>query len=144
MESAHAFTSIPILDLSLATSPDTRPKLLRQLHHALVSVGFLYVTNHGVPENTINDLISILPQFFGLPHVDKQEIALCNSPHFLGYSQVGAEMTAGKKDRREQVEFATELEAKYIEGVGMPLYERLIGPNQVGDHLVLGFSALQR
>ncbi|KLJ12375.1 hypothetical protein EMPG_09540 [Blastomyces silverae] len=104
------------------------PALLQKLHYALVSVGFLYVSNHGVPENVIADLVNVLPQLFSLPGAAKDEIALRNSPHFLGYSSVGTETTGGKADRREQVEFATELDVTY--GPGKPLYERLRGPNQ--------------
>ncbi|KAL1983465.1 hypothetical protein VTN96DRAFT_10286 [Rasamsonia emersonii] len=127
---SHAFTSIPIIDLSLASSPSTRSELLHQLRHALTSVGFLYVANHGVPEKVISDLVEALPKLFALPAQAKDEIALRNSPHFLGYSSVGAEMTAGRTDRREQVEFATELEERWAPGCGIPLYERLKGPNQ--------------
>ncbi|KAL2010665.1 hypothetical protein VTN00DRAFT_6472 [Thermoascus crustaceus] len=129
-----SFTSIPIIDLSLASSPQTRPHLLRKLHHALTSVGFLYVSNHGVPSTVISDLVQALPILFALPPEAKEEIALHNSPHFLGYSAVGAETTAGKEDRREQVEFATELEDRWSEGKERGeerlLYERLKGPNQ--------------
>lgn len=130
-DAPHAFTSIPIIDLSLASSPTTRHDLLTQLRHALTSVGFLYVRNHGVPEKVIFDLVDALPRLFAMPAEAKEEIALANSPHFLGYSSVGAEMTAGRTDRREQVEFATELEEKWAPGCGMPVYERLKGPNQV-------------
>lgn len=129
MEPSYAFSEIPTIDLSLAESPATKPELLRQLHYALVSVGFLYVSNHGVPENVISNLVNVLPQLFGLPQAAKDEIALHKSPHFLGYSSVGAETTGGKVDRREQVEFATELDVTYAPG--KPLYERLRGPNQV-------------
>ncbi|EEQ86172.2 oxidoreductase [Blastomyces dermatitidis ER-3] len=122
------FSSIPTIDLSLADSPATKPALLQKLHYALVSVGFLYVSNHGVPENVIADLANVLPQLFSLPEAAKDEIALRNSPHFLGYSRVGTETTGGKADRREQVEFATELDVTY--GPGKPLYERLRGLNQ--------------
>lgn len=130
MASSHEFSEIPVIDLSLASSPETKGLLLKKLHHALVSVGFLYISNHGVPPNVINNLIDILPQFFNLPHGDKQEVALGNSPHFLGYSSAGSETTGGKEDKREQIEFATELSEKYTEGE-TPLYERLRGPNQV-------------
>ncbi|EEP77939.1 predicted protein [Uncinocarpus reesii 1704] len=55
-------------------------------------------------------------------------MALQNSPHFLGYSSLGSETTGGKADRREQVEFATELTA--VASNTAPLYEKLRGPNQ--------------
>ncbi|PGG98472.1 hypothetical protein AJ80_09533 [Polytolypa hystricis UAMH7299] len=130
---SHTFSEIPIIDLSLASSPESRPKLLKRLHHALVSVGFLYISNHGAPESVIKDLVNILPELFSLPEEAKEEIALHNSPHFLGYSSAGAETTGGKADMREQVEFATELEETYTSKA--PLYERLRGPNQWPNHL---------
>ncbi|KAI0521384.1 2OG-Fe(II) oxygenase superfamily protein [Xylaria bambusicola] len=123
-----SFESIPKIDLSLANNPDTLPQLLADLHHALVDVGFLYVSNHGVPSSVISDLVSALPKLFSLNEAAKRAVALENSPHFLGYSGVGTENTGGAADLREQFEFATELTATWREG--LPLYERLRGPNQ--------------
>ncbi|PGG99013.1 hypothetical protein AJ79_08712 [Helicocarpus griseus UAMH5409] len=128
MSPSRTFFEIPTIDLSLAQSPESKPILLKQLRHALLSVGFLYITNHGVSDEVITDLVDVLPKLFSLSDAAKEEIALHNSPHFLGYSNVGAETTGGKADRREQVEFATELNATY--SLGKPLYERLRGPNQ--------------
>lgn len=127
------FSRIPVIDLSLASSPTGRADLLSQLRHAVTAIGFLYISNHGVPEKVITDLVDILPVLFALPRKAKDEVELSNSPHFLGYSKVGAEMTAGAKDRREQFEFATELPDRWGEasGSGRPGYERLKGPNQV-------------
>ncbi|KGO56754.1 Oxoglutarate/iron-dependent dioxygenase [Penicillium expansum] len=107
------FKSIPVLDLSLANSPLTRPKLLQELHHAFTCIGFLYITNHDVPQDVISDLKHALPKLFALDPAEKDKVALHNSPHFLGYSQF---------------EFATELPDLWR--VGLPLYERLKGPNQ--------------
>lgn len=123
-----SFTSIPTLDLSQASNPTTLPHLLTTLRHALVDIGFLYITNHGVPSSTIADLVAALPQLFRLDAAAKRAVALENSPHFLGYSGVGSETTGGAADRREQFEFATELLDTWKEGE--PLYERLRGPNQ--------------
>ncbi|KAI2733740.1 hypothetical protein CBS147332_755 [Penicillium roqueforti] len=122
------FKSIPVIDLSLANSPLARPKLLQELHHALTCIGFLYITNHDVPQDVISDLKDALPKLFALDPAVKEEVALHNSPHFLGYSQVGSETTAGVADKREQFEFATELPDLWR--AGLPLYERLKGPNQ--------------
>ncbi|OIW26219.1 Clavaminate synthase-like protein [Coniochaeta ligniaria NRRL 30616] len=119
---------IPTIDLSLAVDPATRPAVLEKLRHALTDVGFLYLSNHHVPPTVINAVIDSLPTLFGLPSQAKIEVALENSPHFLGYSAVGSEMTAGQADSREQFEFATELIP--IWHPGLPLYERLVGPNQ--------------
>ncbi|KAF1936587.1 2OG-Fe(II) oxygenase [Clathrospora elynae] len=122
------FTSIPIIDLSKVNSPGSKVELLKDLRHALISVGFLYVSNHGVPESITRGLVDGLPQLFSLDDDKKKEVALENSPQFLGYSGTGAETTAGNVDKREQFEFATELVDDWTEG--KPLSERLKGPNQ--------------
>ncbi|WJG34555.1 uncharacterized protein FOBCDRAFT_124784 [Fusarium oxysporum Fo47] len=116
------FTQIPVIDISSPT-----PQTLSNLRTALAEIGFLYISNHSVPTSTITSLVNILPELFSLPPEAKQEIALENSPHFLGYSAAGTETTAGKADLREQVELATELERAPD---GAPLYDGLRGPNQ--------------
>lgn len=124
------FTEIPRIDLSL---DEDSPQLLIPLRHALTRVGFLYIEKHGVPKPVISGLVDALPKLFELPASSKAEVALCCSPHFLGYSGDGSETTAGKPDRREQFEFATELPATWTEHSGLPLCERLRGPNQVSN-----------
>ncbi|KAM3072346.1 hypothetical protein ACMFMG_009155 [Clarireedia jacksonii] len=122
------FTKIPILDLDLANNLSTKPQLLEELRHILLDVGFLYIKNHGVPANVIDALVEALPALFALSDDQKRDIALENSPHFLGYSGLGAEKTAQVADQREQFEFATEMPSQWAEGD--PLYKRLWGPNQ--------------
>jgi isopenicillin N synthase-like dioxygenase len=123
------FTSIPVIDLDKASNQDTKVDLLSDLRHALTDVGFLYVFNHGISKTVISDLVDALPRLFSLSQQEKEEVALKKSPHFLGYSDTGAERTAGKTDAREQFEFATELLDEWKKG--QPLAERLKGPNQV-------------
>ncbi|UKZ57233.1 hypothetical protein TrVGV298_011086 [Trichoderma virens] len=126
--STNNFQEIPVIDLALADDPKSLPALLSALRVALIDIGFLYVSNHKVPSQVIQDLVDILPILFGLPDNAKNKIALENSKHFLGYSAVGSETTAAKADAREQVEFATELTA--VSDPNAPLYESLRGPNQ--------------
>jgi isopenicillin N synthase-like dioxygenase len=132
------FTSIPVIDLAKANNHGSRAQFLSDLRYALTNVGFLYVSNHGISETVIKDLVDVLPRLFSLPEHEKQEVALGNSPHFLGYSGTGAEKTAGKADAREQFEFATELANDWKEG--KPLAERLKGPNQVCAPVVRQFG----
>ncbi|TGO50089.1 hypothetical protein BCON_0192g00160 [Botryotinia convoluta] len=122
------FSEIPILDLGLADDASTKPQFLKELKHVLLNVGFLYVKNHGVPKDTVDELVNALPSLFALPDEEKNSIALEKSPHFLGYSGMGAETTAQVSDQREQFEFATELESSWAEGD--PIYKQLLGPNQ--------------
>lgn len=54
-----------------------------------------------------------------------------NSPHFLGYSRLGAEITKGAVDYREQFDIATDHVCRWS-GPTDPDYYRLWGPSQVG------------
>lgn len=129
MATGDNFTSIPRLDLSLVSSPTTEPQLLSQLRHTLINVGFLYIENHGISSEATQGLQNALPKLFALPSEAKEEVALSKSPHFLGYSADGSETTAGKTDRREQFEFANELDETWTNE--KELSERLRGPNAV-------------
>jgi isopenicillin N synthase-like dioxygenase len=130
---------IPVIDLSLAPSPSTKPKLLASLRHALLEVGFLYLSNHSLPSSTIQDLVDLLAPLFGLPPNVKEMVGLVKSPHFLGYSSFGHEITAGKQDAREQYEFANDCAAagqlhRSVKGNGSePLFTRLLGCSQYPD-----------
>jgi isopenicillin N synthase-like dioxygenase len=125
-----SFSQIPVFDLARAQDPETRSQSLLDLRRALVQVGFLYVRNHNVPSAIIERLIGALPSLFALPDAVKDDVALINSPHFLGYSKFGSEQTAKRADQREQFEFANELPTTFRAEDGDPLFMRLHGPNQ--------------
>lgn len=57
-----------------------------------------------------------------------------NAPSFLGYSQLSAEITAGKVDHREQIDLSTE---HPVPAPGAPPYENLLAPNQWPSETVL-------
>ena len=66
-----SFDSIPILDLSEAKDPATKPQFLDQLRHALLEVGFLYLQNVGIPEELTQKVIKECVAFFDLPMEEK-------------------------------------------------------------------------
>ncbi len=66
-----SFESIPILDLSQAQNPSTKPQFLDQLRHALLEVGFLYLKNVGIPEDLTQKVIKEGVAFFDLPEEEK-------------------------------------------------------------------------
>ncbi|KAL5414380.1 hypothetical protein PMIN03_003268 [Paraphaeosphaeria minitans] len=132
--------ALPILDLSLANSPHQKQQLLGQLHDALFNVGFLYIKSHGVAQEKIKALTSLLPALFDQTNEAKASLSKLNSPHFLGYSGFAEEATLGQRDLREQFDFATELPVVYDPKASTSdkskgedfskLYYRLRGPNQ--------------
>jgi isopenicillin N synthase-like dioxygenase len=127
------FHSIPILDYSLATSnnPDHRAKFISQLQNALINVGFLYLSNTSsvVEQKVIDELVSYIPKLFDLPQEEKDKVRMANSPHFLGYSRLGAELTKGRTDYREQFDIATSHVSRWKPGD--PDYYNVWGPSQV-------------
>ncbi|EPT04740.1 hypothetical protein FOMPIDRAFT_1046000 [Fomitopsis schrenkii] len=136
---ASNFSSVPILDYSLASDPARKPEFLAQLRHALINVGFLYLANPPVAREDIDAVIAYAPRLFDLPQNTKDRIRMANSEHFLGYSRLGAEITKGQTDQREQYDFATPYEARWKPGE--PEYLRLWGPSQWPDEELLpGFK----
>ena len=146
--------TIPVLDLKLSEDPNQRNLLLDQLRDALFSIGFLYIKNHDVPEGIIRDLVRQAPELFSLSDLSKSKLSKINSPHFLGYSGLAQETTQGKRDLREQFDFATELPVIYKESDSKDTFKRdfsspywrLRGPNLWPDEDELpGFrKALQK
>ncbi|EGN95387.1 hypothetical protein SERLA73DRAFT_186333 [Serpula lacrymans var. lacrymans S7.3] len=128
---AANFSSVPILDFALVSDPARKPEFILQLRHALINVGFLYLKNPPVARKDIDALIDYIPRLFALPQQAKDSIRMANSPHFLGYSKLGAEFTKGKTDYREQFDFATPHETQWRPGA--PEYLRLWGPSQWPD-----------
>ena len=123
------FSSVPVLDWSLLSDSLTRSEFIRQLQHALINVGFLYLSNPPVAREDIDAVIEYCPRLFDIPQEAKERIRMVNSPHFFGYSRLGAELTKGKMDQREQYDFGTPYNGKWQPGE--PQYRRLWGPVQV-------------
>lgn len=125
---AGNFSSVPILDYSLINS-GRREEFILQLRHALINVGFLYLSNAPVDQKIVDRLLEYIPKLFDIPQEKKDAIRMRNSPAFLGYSRLGAELTKGATDQREQFDFATEFESRWK--AGDPEFVKLWGPSQV-------------
>ncbi|KXJ91244.1 naringenin 3-dioxygenase [Microdochium bolleyi] len=122
-----SFTQVPVLDMALADNPATKPKFLADLRHALMEVGFLYLKNVGISEELFQKVIAEGRGFFDIPKEEKLKIEMKNARSFLGYSQLSAEITAGKIDHREQIDLSTE---HPVPDASAPLYDNLLAPNQ--------------
>lgn len=124
---ASNFSSVPILDYTLVDT--NKAEFINQLRNAVVNVGFLYLSDTPVSHKDIDDVVAYIPRLFALPQEAKDAIKMANSEHFLGYSQLGAELTKGKTDQREQFDFATPHVSRWKPGD--PDHFRLWGPSQV-------------
>lgn len=65
------FHNIPILDLSQARNPETKPEFLLELRRCLLEVGFLYLSNVGIEEEEFERVKREGRAFFGLPLEEK-------------------------------------------------------------------------
>lgn len=89
MAAPSTFTSLPILPLSAASDPATKTQFLADLRSALLNVGFLYLSETGLPEQLVKDVIEECQGFFKkLPQEEKERIEMKNEKSFLGWSRV--------------------------------------------------------
>ncbi|KAI0698155.1 Clavaminate synthase-like protein [Cytidiella melzeri] len=111
-ESEASFDQIPIIDLANAQSPDTteRMQLAAKIRDACINVGFLYVKNHGIPEEIIQRAFVATQEFFSLPDSQKMEVDNKKTANFKGYNAVLASNNdpAGAGDMHEGFEFGWE------------------------------------
>jgi isopenicillin N synthase-like dioxygenase len=127
--------TLPVLDLRrFASDHPDRDAALEELRAVSRSVGFFYLTGHGIPQEEIDRLTTLARQFFSLTEEQKLEIEMRKSPHFRGYNRAGFEYTRGTQDWREQVDFGPERERLALTS-GDPPWKRLIGPNQFSSAL---------
>lgn len=66
-----SFTEIPILDVSLAEDPETKPQFLADLRHAVMEVGFMYIKNVGIPDALFEQVVTEGRAFFDIPLEEK-------------------------------------------------------------------------
>jgi isopenicillin N synthase-like dioxygenase len=126
--------SIPVLRLDEARAADGRfdPGFLERLRTALHEVGFLQLTDFGAAPGQVEALTDATNRFFALPLADRMALDNRLSPHFRGYTRLGHEITAGRPDAREQLDFAPEQPAPPRREWDAP-YRLLEGPNQWPD-----------
>ncbi|MCW2404506.1 isopenicillin N synthase-like dioxygenase [Sphingobium sp. B1D7B] len=127
--------TLPVVDISrLQGSARDRETLIAHLRSVLHRFGFFYLKGHGVDPALCAAALAVSKQFFALPDEDKLAIEMIRSPHFRGYCRAGMELTGGKPDWREQVDFDRE-EIPLPTGPDTPAWHRAIGPNQWPDAL---------
>jgi isopenicillin N synthase-like dioxygenase len=126
--------TIPVLRFDGARTADGAfdPAFLDGLRTALHEIGFLQLTDFGASPGQVEELAATTARFFELPLEQRMAIDNRLSPHFRGYTRLGHEITAGRPDAREQIDFAPEQEPVPRERWDHP-FRLLEGPNQWPD-----------
>jgi isopenicillin N synthase-like dioxygenase len=129
LEPSGATVAVPVVDLAALEGADAAAVAARaRLLEIARNPGSFYLTGHGLPIEVGDALFAAARTFFDLPEPRKLEIENIHSPQFRGYTKVGGELTAGKVDRREQIDIGPERAAALVDA-GQPAWTRLIGPN---------------
>jgi isopenicillin N synthase-like dioxygenase len=70
------FKKIPVIDISLLRNGENKDIVSEQLHQASKNLGFIYVKNHGIPENVIQNIRKDGLSFFRQDKTIKQEVKI--------------------------------------------------------------------
>ncbi len=134
-------TSIPEVDLSLwrAGTGAERRALADEVRQVCHHIGFFHLVGHGISPALLVEHAGYRARFFALPEETKRRIDKARSPHFRGWEPVGAELTGGRPDQREQLDLAVENPVRGLRAD--PPFLRLDGPNQwLPEELIPGFQ----
>ncbi|KAJ7784571.1 Non-heme dioxygenase N-terminal domain-containing protein, partial [Mycena metata] len=101
---------LPIIDIApyLGDNHDVaaRNATSEALHSACLKFGFFYLdiskyVDPAVPE----ELTTLARQFFALPQEEKDKLSLSNQDHARGYARLKENVTNGKADNHEGLDF---------------------------------------
>ena len=138
MAATVTFSEIPEIDL--AGWSDDAAAFADRVREVCHEIGFFQLVGHGVDAEFVERHIDQQRRFFALPEADKATIDKARSPHFRGWERVGAELTGGRPDLREQLDLSTEHPVRGLDVE--PAYLRLDGPNQwLSEEVLPGFRA---
>ncbi|KAF2689980.1 Clavaminate synthase-like protein [Lentithecium fluviatile CBS 122367] len=110
--------TLPIIDISFFLDPsataDARNKTATAINSACEEFGFFYLTGHGIPTTTLDEIISLARQFFALQLPDKNKIKRYEAGSqeggdgARGYQGMGENVTGGRRDMHEAVDLYRE------------------------------------
>lgn len=109
---SHDQATIPVLDLSTARQPygPFSPEFIEELRNATHNVGFFQLTGYGASPGQAEELLQLIQRFFDLPLEERMKLDNRLSPHFRGYTRMGTEVTQGRADAREQIDYSPDRE----------------------------------
>lgn len=129
------FNEVPLVDVSglYSDDPERKAASVAALDKAAREVGFIYVTGHGIPTETIEGLKIAAKTLFELPMETKMNYHIGKSTNHRGYVPQGEEYYAGSGgDLKEAFDTALDLPADdpdYLAG------NRMLGPNVWPDEI---------
>lgn len=146
MQNRGDFSSIPILDVSPLLSGDfsDRKHVAESLRGYLETVGFVYLSGHGVPKESVESVREASRRFFALPEDEKLKIRI--DRNFRGYLPIASStivtssvQQVSKPNQSESLMIMHEVAADDPDAIAE---KPLQGPNQWPDEgRVQGFRS---
>ena len=118
---------IPVIDIGPLHKNGDLKTVGEQLVWAATEVGFIYIKNHGIPEDLIASTRSAGAQFFKLGDAEKTEVQ--SNQYHHGYLKVGATKMHddAKTDLKESFVWGIELDENALQ---QEVSNPMLGPNQ--------------
>ncbi|MBT6566453.1 MAG: isopenicillin N synthase family oxygenase [Candidatus Puniceispirillum sp.] len=126
------FEDIPVIDLSAIDTEQGRTQIAAELVHTAKTIGFFYISNHGIAAEICAKAFTASRRFFALPVSDKTSIEV--NQHQRGWMAQGmANLEGSKTYDAKEVFFwgldVTDDDPDVIAGLQM------VHPNQWPDHV---------
>ena len=106
-----SFDRIPVIDLAGLRDSSAAEDVAREIRAALGSAGFMYVRNHGVPDEVVQEAFAATRAFFDLPDADKMALHISRSGLALrGFTEMFGENTdpLNTRDMKECIDIGPE------------------------------------
>jgi isopenicillin N synthase-like dioxygenase len=126
--------SIPLISLEKLDSSDEniRRSEMASLDQACREIGFFYLTDTGIPQSLINQIMDTAQRFFAKPLDEKLAINIIDSPNHRGYGGIGEEQLdeLNAADWKETFDMALDVPSDHYL---VEQYPTMYGPNQYPD-----------
>jgi len=87
-----AYDEVPMVDIGPLLDGSDPEGVAREIGHICEHIGFLYVRNHGVPRQLVQDAYAVADEFFALPFEEKNRLNVVHSgPTLRGYIPIDGE-----------------------------------------------------
>jgi isopenicillin N synthase-like dioxygenase len=146
---AASFTEIPLIDLVPLQDGTglSRRKVAEEICDACERVGFFYVLNHGVPEQTVREIFNASDAFFALPREEKMKLRLSKQTSFRGFLPSGVDGGTSAGNRKECFQILSQTLPTNREGRAIELCMPNLWPEvlpQFRTALLSYYSAMER
>ena len=130
------FEAVPVIDLAPLLADPAHGTTAAAIGEACRTVGFLYVRNHGVPQELVDTVFALGRRFFDEPLDAKMAIHIARSPHHRGYFPMFEENTDPTltADLKEGFDMALDLppDDPHVKA-GVPLHGPNVWPEGLPD-----------